>query len=170
MTPETRRTGCWTPARPATASIRWTRRWRGHWRPLAATGTQARVLVIGPVPELTASPPYCVAMARRLHRREQACWDMPAQLPLVRARAAEAAIARALKDRPDVAVAYPSRQLCTEVSCVTALRRRLLYFDDDHLSASGARMLVPAWMDEALRGRSGPPAVPPPAVPPPPRR
>jgi hypothetical protein len=28
---------------------------------------------------------------------------------------------------------------------------RLIYFDDDHLSASAAQRLVPGWMDRGLR-------------------
>ncbi|MDB5499456.1 MAG: acyltransferase 3 [Phenylobacterium sp.] len=117
---------------------------------IAATGTKARVVVLGPVPELTFSPSSCVAMARHLHRAEWRCWDAPATLPLSRARPAEAAIARALAGAREVRTFSPSGRLCTETSCITVLRRRLLYFDDDHLSATGARMLVPGWLDAAL--------------------
>jgi peptidoglycan/LPS O-acetylase OafA/YrhL len=117
---------------------------------IAATGTKARVVVLGPVPELTFSPSSCVAMARHLHRAEWRCWDAPATLPLSRARPAETAIARALAGAPGVGTFSPSGRLCSETSCVTVLRHRLLYFDDDHLSATGARMLVPGWLDETL--------------------
>ncbi|MBS0334961.1 MAG: acyltransferase [Proteobacteria bacterium] len=119
---------------------------------IAATGTKAQVVVLGPVPELTFSPPDCIAMARHLGRAEQRCWDAPAGLPMVRARAAEAQIAAALLSAPRVKAVYPARRLCAERTCVTVLRRQVLYFDDDHLSASGARMLVPGWLDAALAG------------------
>jgi peptidoglycan/LPS O-acetylase OafA/YrhL len=132
---------------------------------IATTGTKARVLVLGPVPELTFSPPECVALGRHLRRTEWPCWDAPAALPLSRARPAEAAIQRGLSRAPSVAAFFPSRRLCTEASCVTVLRHTLLYFDDDHLSASGARMLVPDWMDEALSPEPAPPAARPAAVP-----
>jgi peptidoglycan/LPS O-acetylase OafA/YrhL len=135
---------------------------------IAATGSKARVVVLGPVPELTFSPPSCVAMARHLGRRETRCWDAPAALPLMRARAAEAKIAAALAARPDVGVFYPARRLCTETSCITEVKRRLIYFDNDHLSASGARMLVPGWLDQAL-SRPAPAATPPSSGPPSPR-
>src|SRR6202012_743866 len=95
---------------------------------IAATGTKARVVILGPVPELTFSPPYCVAMARHLGRAETPCWDAPAALPLIRARAAETKIAAALATRPGVAIFYPARRLCTEKSCITELNRRLIYF------------------------------------------
>jgi len=35
---------------------------------------------------------------------------------------------------------------------LNALDGVALYFDDDHLSASGARRLVPGWLDAALSG------------------
>jgi hypothetical protein len=136
---------------------------------IAATGTKARVVVLGPVPELTFSPSSCVAMARHLHRAEWRCWDAPAALPLARARPAEAKIAAAVAARPGVGVFYPTRRLCTETSCRTELGRRLIYFDDDHLSASGARQLVPGWLDAALSPPAPPPVLPS-AGPPRPRR
>jgi peptidoglycan/LPS O-acetylase OafA/YrhL len=136
---------------------------------IAATGTKARVVVLGPVPELTFSPSECVAMARHLGRAEWRCWDAPATLPLTRAKPAEAQIAAALAGAPDVGVVYPSRRLCTATSCLTEMNRRLIYFDDDHLSATGARMLVPGWLDQALRP-PGSPQAPPPSGPPLPRR
>jgi peptidoglycan/LPS O-acetylase OafA/YrhL len=136
---------------------------------IAATGTKAQVVVLGPVPELTFSPPYCVAMARHLGRAETPCWDAPAALPLVRARAAEARIAAALATHAAVGVFYPARRLCTETSCITEVNRRLIYFDNDHLSASGSRKLVPGWLDQALKPL-GSPQVPPPSGLPPPRR
>ncbi len=142
---------------------------------IAATGTKARVVVLGPVPELTFAPSYCVAVARHLRRAETGCWDAPAALPLARARPAEAKIAKALATRPEVGVFYPSRRLCTATSCIAELNHRLLYFDDDHLSASGSRMLVPGWLDAALSAPAPAPA-PAPAqarpsygLPPPPR-
>ena len=110
---------------------------------IAATGTHARVVVMGPVPELTFNPDDCIAEALHLGRKPWACWDAPARLPLIRARGAETQIAAALARHPGVAVAWPFKHLCTETSCVAVLRRSLLYADDDHLSATGARMLVP---------------------------
>ncbi|HEY3951528.1 acyltransferase family protein [Phenylobacterium sp.] len=120
---------------------------------LAATGTKAQILLVGPVPELTFSPPDCIAMARHLGGAEQRCWDAPARLPMIRARAAEAEIAAALARAPEVKPVYPAQRLCARQTCVTVLQRKILYFDADHLSATGARMLVPGWLDDALAGR-----------------
>ncbi|HEY0437933.1 MAG TPA: acyltransferase family protein [Phenylobacterium sp.] len=127
---------------------------------IAATGTHARVVIVGPVPELTFNPPDCIAQARHLGRKEWSCWDAPARLPLVRARKAEAEIALALRRHPDVGVAWPTRRLCTDTSCIAVIGRKLIYADDDHLSATGARMLVPAWLDGALSPPAPAPAPP----------
>lgn len=123
---------------------------------IAATHTRARILIVGPVPELTFNPPDCLAQALVLGRGAQACRDAPSAFPLLRARRAEAQIREALGLHPDVLAVFPSERLCTASSCVTARGRTLLYFDDDHLSASGARMLLPGWLDEALSAPGSP--------------
>ena len=116
------------------------------------SGGRARVLVIGPVPELTFAPPECVAQARHLGWDERACWTAPAAAPLARARPAEAQIRTALGAHPGVLAVYPTASLCRANACTAAIGGRLIYFDDDHLSASGARRLVPGWIDAALGG------------------
>jgi hypothetical protein len=113
---------------------------------------EARVLIIGPVPELPFTPPECLAQARQLHLDEAGCFSAPAALPLARARPAEAQIRAALGRRPNVRAVFPAARLCGAATCASALGGRLIYFDDDHLSASGAEKLVPGWMDEALAG------------------
>jgi peptidoglycan/LPS O-acetylase OafA/YrhL len=115
-----------------------------------AGATRAQVLVIGPVPELTLIPPQCLAQQRYLHGDETRCFSVPAALPLARLRPAEAEIRRALAAHPGVRAVFPSADLCTDRTCISALDGRLIYFDDDHLSASGARRLVPGWMDRGL--------------------
>jgi peptidoglycan/LPS O-acetylase OafA/YrhL len=118
-----------------------------------ASKTKARVVIIGPVPELTVIPPECEALRRHLHLPETVCWRVPAGPPLARARPAEAEIRQALAARPNTRAAFPSQDLCDAQTCVSALDGRLIYFDDDHLSASGARKLVPGWLDRALAGQ-----------------
>lgn len=125
---------------------------------IQARNPQARVLIIGPVPELTFTPPECLAQARHLHLNEVGCFTAPAVLPLARARPAAAEIRAALIGRPSVRAVFPTARLCSAATCVSALDGRLIYFDDDHLSASGAAKLVPAWMDEALAGALTAPA------------
>ena len=117
---------------------------------IAASAPHAQILIIGPVPELTFLPPECLAQAIHLHGEPSICWSAPASLPLARARPAQAQIRAALADHSAVRAIFPADRLCSAETCRTALGGRLIYFDDDHLSASGARALVPGWLDEAL--------------------
>jgi hypothetical protein len=117
-----------------------------------AAASRAQVLVIGPVPELTLIPPQCLAQQLYLHGDEARCFSAPAALPLARLRPAEAEIRQALALHPGVRAVFPSADLCSDKICISAMDGRLIYFDDDHLSASGARRLVPEWMDRGLAG------------------
>ena len=116
---------------------------------IAATGSTAQVVVIGPVPELPLSPPDCLVQRARFHLDPAACHEVPATIALARAAPATDAIARAVAGRPNVRAVYPSRSLCTATACQATADGRALYFDADHLSASGARRLVPVWMEGA---------------------
>jgi peptidoglycan/LPS O-acetylase OafA/YrhL len=107
-----------------------------------------RVLVIGPVPELTLAPPECLAQQRLLGGRPEVCAWVEAGPPLARAMPAEAQIRAAVEDRPGVVAVFPTETLCAYDGCVGMIDGRPVYFDDDHLSASGARRLVPLWMDD----------------------
>lgn len=118
---------------------------------IARTGTKARVLIVGPVPELTFNPPLCIAQRRLLKQGEQSCWTADSGLPLSRAWIAEAQIARVLIRHMAVATVNPTSTLCAQGRCRVAAEGRLLYFDDDHLSATGARALVPGWLEAALK-------------------
>lgn len=117
---------------------------------IAATGTKARVVVVGPAPELTFSPPLCVARATLLHGDIAGCAAADARLPLIRSGIAENRLRLAMARHPDVASVWPAHVLCGDGRCATQRGDRLLYFDDDHLSASAARLFVPAWLDQAL--------------------
>jgi peptidoglycan/LPS O-acetylase OafA/YrhL len=119
---------------------------------IAAANPGARVLIMGPTPELIFTPPECLAQARHLHLKEEACLGAPSDLTLARLRPAEAEIRRVLTQRPAVRAVFPGDSLCHGATCVSAMGGRLIYFDDDHLSASGAEKLVPSWMDQALAG------------------
>jgi hypothetical protein len=110
-----------------------------------------RVLVIGPVPELTLAPPECLAQQRQLSGRPEVCARVEAGPPLARAMPAEAQIRAAVEDRPGVAAVLPTDTLCLDGGCAGMIDGRPIYFDDDHLSASGARRLVPTWMDDGWR-------------------
>lgn len=106
-----------------------------------------RVVVIGPVPELTLAPPECLAQQRQLGGRPGVCARVEAGPPLGRAMPAEAEIRAAVEDRPGVTAVFPTETLCRDDGCAGMIDGRPIYFDDDHLAASGARRLVPAWLE-----------------------
>jgi len=114
---------------------------------IARLRPDVRVLVVGPFPELTLGAPECLAQQKQLGGRAGVCASVAADLPLARALPAEDALRAAVQDRPNVALALPSQTLCREGRCLAMMDGEPIYFDDDHLSASGARRLAPAWLD-----------------------
>jgi hypothetical protein len=117
---------------------------------LEASGAKAQVLMIGPIPELPFSPPGCVAQAMRFGLGLAHCQDAPDADTLARATPADAAIARVAARHANIRVVMPSRELCGVSRCRTVADGDILYFDADHLSASGARRLLPGWLNAAL--------------------
>jgi peptidoglycan/LPS O-acetylase OafA/YrhL len=106
-----------------------------------------RVLVVGPFPELTLGAPECLGQSAQLGLNPGRCASVAADLPLARALPAEDAIRAAVQDRKGVAAMFPSQTLCRDGRCLAMMDGKPIYFDDDHLSASGARRLAPAWLD-----------------------
>jgi peptidoglycan/LPS O-acetylase OafA/YrhL len=130
---------------------------------IQASGVTARVLVVGPVPELPISPPNCMAQATRFGLDQAHCQSAPNADTLARANPAVAAIVRVAARHPAVRVILPSRELCAGSSCRAVADGDILYFDADHLSASGSRRLFPAWLNATLAGSGagfGPPPAP----------
>jgi peptidoglycan/LPS O-acetylase OafA/YrhL len=117
---------------------------------IAASGSKARIVVVGAVPELPFSVPACVAQASRFHLDEKRCEHAPSGDSLARATLADRQIEQALSRRPAVGSIFPASQLCTAAACATVMGGDMLYYDADHLSASGARKLLPGWLDTAL--------------------
>jgi peptidoglycan/LPS O-acetylase OafA/YrhL len=126
---------------------------------IEAGGGKARVVVIGPVPELPFSVPSCMGQARRFDLDMAHCRTAPAMGSLARADPAIQQIEAAVSRHPAVRAVFPSRQLCSAQACRTVQDGVLLYYDADHLSATGARKLVRAWLDTAAGPT--PPAAPP---------
>ena len=120
---------------------------------IEASGSKAQVVVIGPIPELPISPPDCVAQAKRFGLGQGHCERAPDADTLARADPAIGAILRAMARHPGPRLVLPSRDLCAGGSCKAVEDGDILYFDTDHLSASGARRLVPGWLDKALTVR-----------------
>jgi peptidoglycan/LPS O-acetylase OafA/YrhL len=118
---------------------------------IEASGVKSQVLIVGPVPELPFSPPDCAAQARRFGLDPVHCTTAPDAGSLARAQPAIAVIERLAKRHPNVRLVLPSRALCRRGVCRTTDDGDILYFDADHLSASGAQRLLPAWLDAALQ-------------------
>ncbi|WP_395444944.1 acyltransferase family protein [Caulobacter sp. UC70_42] len=114
---------------------------------IARLRPDVRVLVVGPFPELTLGAPECLAQQKQLGGRPGVCASVAAGLPLSRALPAEDALRAAVQDRPNVAMVFPSETLCRDGRCLAMMDGEPIYFDDDHLSASGARRLAPAWLE-----------------------
>ncbi len=116
---------------------------------IAAAAPAARVIILGPVPELPFILPQCLAQAGHLGRSDLSCRIVSAQTPLARAAEADAVIAAVVANRPFAAAVFPTRVLCDSAVCRTTDREGALYFDSNHLSASAARRWAPAWLDVA---------------------
>jgi peptidoglycan/LPS O-acetylase OafA/YrhL len=116
-------------------------------RAIAQRRPDLRVLIIGPVPELTLGAPECLGQSAQLGLKPGRCAGVDAEAPLSRAGPAEDAIRAAIQDRRGAVAVFPSQTLCVNGRCQAMMDGEPIYFDDDHLSASGARRLVPAWLD-----------------------
>ncbi len=104
---------------------------------LRATG--ARVVVVGPVPEIPYSVPSMMVRATHLGH------SLPdvSRPDFDRRQADVLAALSALTDMPDVVVVYPHRQLCSPSTCRASEGPHPLYRDDDHLSAYGSDLIAP---------------------------
>jgi peptidoglycan/LPS O-acetylase OafA/YrhL len=120
---------------------------------IEASGSTAQVLVIGPVPELPFSPPDCVAQAVRFGLDQTHCGDAENVDTLARANPAVGVITAVAARHPAVRVILPTRELCAGSTCQAVAGGDILYFDADHLSASGSRRLLPGWLDASLADR-----------------
>jgi peptidoglycan/LPS O-acetylase OafA/YrhL len=118
---------------------------------IRASGINARVLIVGPIPELPFSPPDCMTQARRFGLPFGHCLTAPDADTLARTDPAIGVIDRVAKRHPGVGVVFPSHTLCAAGVCRTTESGDILYYDADHLSASGARRLAPAWLDSAFK-------------------
>jgi peptidoglycan/LPS O-acetylase OafA/YrhL len=103
-------------------------------------GAGARVVVVGPVPELPFDVPDM--LVRTLD------WGRP--LPVVpragfeRRQSQVLPALAAVAGLPGVAVVYPHDVLCDARQCRVAAGQLALYVDDDHLSPAGVRRVAPA--------------------------
>jgi hypothetical protein len=93
------------------------------------------------VPALKYWPPYALLMARRRHiaddflkvTRTEALAQYRDMEPEMRARARAGVLT----------LVDPKDALCPKDSCLYKINGRSLYYDDNHLSADGARLVAP---------------------------
>jgi peptidoglycan/LPS O-acetylase OafA/YrhL len=112
------------------------------------TGMGLRVVVVAPVPEQRYNAPWCLA------RSDAATCSVPKQ-EAERDRAdVLAAMSRAVAGASSVRLADPFGPLCDARLCPVERGGAILYSDDDHLSATGARSLAP-WFAEAAAWLAG---------------
>ncbi|PLY17003.1 MAG: acyltransferase [Sedimenticola sp.] len=108
---------------------------------LCRIGQSHKVYTVAPIPEIGTEVPQ--TMARRAMASGQV---VDITLPLAdyysRNDVALAALNRA-SDECGIRVLDPTPHLCDETVCYGSLNGRPLYFDDDHLSEFGNRLLLP---------------------------
>ena len=99
-----------------------------------------RVVVVGQVPELGINAPRCLAHSVMAFGRADQC-DVLASAAATRDAFSDTLIVATAR-RSDVCVRLPRATMCDAVACRPLQSGAVLYRDDDHLSASGARWLI----------------------------
>jgi hypothetical protein len=102
-----------------------------------------RVVVVAPVPEQRYNVPWCLA------RRDPVTCSIARQEADSHRADVVAALSRAVAGATSVRLADPFGPLCDARLCPVERERAILYCDDDHLSATGARSLAPWFADTA---------------------
>ncbi len=103
------------------------------------TRSGRRVIFVHQVPELGFKPNFCLPRPVSFYPAH------PCTIPRVEVEARQAAyrakVADILRDFPDVGVFDPLPYLCDAQVCRAIINGVFMYFDDDHLSNAGARLL-----------------------------
>jgi len=108
------------------------------------------IIVIRQPPELGFDAPGCLSQRRFLHLSTTPCSGATLDAIRRRGRSADVAMQRF---GSDVVFIDPVPPLCGTGTCEVERGTRVLYVDDDHLSATGARMVLTPLLDAALRPR-----------------
>jgi lysophospholipase L1-like esterase len=96
------------------------------------------VVVVLPVPEAPGPVAECVA-----HHRVSQCERRHPHAVRAQRDAVTAPFLDAIGDLPGVSTFDPFDVLCSARACAVTAGDRVLYIDDSHLSADGARQLAP---------------------------
>jgi hypothetical protein len=107
-----------------------------------------RVVIVGPVPEAGVNVPEAMAKRALLDRDFQGIGPT-VSLFLDRQKFVLPLLAQASKI-PGVTILYPQKQLCGKTDCRIEADGHSLYFDSDHLSLHGAKVISPIF-DEIFR-------------------
>ncbi len=119
-----------------------------------------KVLLLGPVPEIPYDVPRALAASRFLNRHVELG---PDRASFEARQAGVLAMLADLAARPGVSLVLPHAALCQSGTCHVIAGGEPLYFDDSHLSPTGARVvvqslspeLIPRLVDEVPAGDGG---------------
>jgi peptidoglycan/LPS O-acetylase OafA/YrhL len=101
-----------------------------------------RVLIVGQVPEFRYSVPTCL-----LRRPLEAC-SMPVTEVRQRRDAANNLLARIVAEHPNVHFVDPIQLFCDDALCYPVRDQVVMFFDPQHLTATGSRSLEPEFLPE----------------------
>jgi hypothetical protein len=110
-----------------------------------------RVLVLAPNPELRYSAPQCIGLGKTTH-----C-DVPRVLNEAWVANSTATLAAAVSRHPNTRLAQLMDFFCDTETCYAKRAGTILYFDDDHITATAARELgrfLSEDMNWLLRGKA----------------
>lgn len=103
-----------------------------------------RVILVYPIPETGYFIPSTIGR-KLLHGERAESFTRP-RAYFDRRQAFVTHLLDSIPSGPDLARVYPSQLLCDAQSCRVFADGTPLYYDDDHLSIEGARMLAPAFV------------------------
>lgn len=104
--------------------------------------TGARVMIVGPYPELPWSAPTRLAMSARLGAPPQ---HGPTMASFLERNRPVLEVLEVIGRMDGVAVVYPHKVLCDDLYCQIERNGQRLYLDDNHVDALGNRLLEPAF-------------------------
>ena len=98
-----------------------------------------RIVIVGPIADLSAKLPSAIFV--RDFGLASLALDVPTEMFM--ARNAKIMQLLAATEGGKITVVWPHKALCDGEWCRTVRNDELLYFDDNHLSLAGARLVAP---------------------------
>ena len=99
-----------------------------------------KVIVIGQVPLPRQNPIDCIARARFNKTDESICGSSPISDRAETELQVDKTLAAAVQGTLDTEIIFPYKHLCKDGTCQLVVGDRLIYMDETHLSAAGARL------------------------------